>query len=139
MTATDHMQKCYLVCLQADFVVVCLSSAYLRDIQGTEKNGRSHGAGSRASKGTLQAAYIFHLMEEEYHTTGRCSRFVPLYMEGASCDAGPSWLTSHLTYHWPRQYKDLLWMLTKPEDRIKQRSRASPQKGHLALKVNGVH
>ena len=134
------------VCLQADFVLVCLSPLYLEEVKGLDnaatplapKVTKAPATSSKWSKGALHSAYIYQLMREEYQNMGRCSRFVPLYMEGSPCDAGPSWLTSHLSYQWPRQYKDLLWMLTKPEDRIKQKSKLSPQKGHNALKTNGL-
>ena len=135
------------VCLQADFVLVCLSPLYLQEVTGLDnaatplapKVSKAAATCSKWAKGVLHAAHIYQLMREEYQSTGRCSRFVPLYMEGSACQAGPTWLTSHLCYHWPRQYKDLLWMLTKPEDRIKQKSRPSPQKANNALKANGLH
>ena len=127
--------------VQADFVLVCLSPLYMQEIRGSESSNShvsSSSSSSRGGKGPLHTAYVYQLMEEEFQATRRCSRFVPLFMEGSAGVAGPSWLTSHLSYHWPRQYKDLLWMLTKPEDRIKQRSRTSPQNGH-EFKVNGHH
>ena len=147
--------------LQADFVLVCLSPQYLQEVKGLDsaagpppgprstKPTPSSSAASAASSGklskggALHSTYIYQLMQEEFQRVGHCTRFVPLYMEGSACREGPAWLTGHVAYHWPRQYKDLLWMLTKPEDRIKQRSSRSspsPQKGHSnALKANGLH
>ena len=43
----------------------------------------------------------------------------------------PDWLVSPynpLVYVWPKQYKDLLWMLTKPEKRIPVTSRNVPDR-----------
>lgn len=103
---------------KADFILVCLSPQYVREIQMVSK-------ASDANSQTWQhAAHIYHLMQQEYERTRRTSRFVPLFFEGLKLEGTPSWLTHHLVYHWPQQYKDLLWMLTKPEERIKPRSKA---------------
>ncbi|XP_025084931.1 uncharacterized protein LOC112558602 isoform X2 [Pomacea canaliculata] len=103
---------------EADFILVCLSPQYVREIQMVSK-------ASDANSQTWQhAAHIYHLMQQEYERTRRTSRFVPLFFEGLKLEGTPSWLTHHLVYHWPQQYKDLLWMLTKPEERIKPRSKA---------------
>ncbi|XP_076471273.1 uncharacterized protein LOC143301108 [Babylonia areolata] len=144
---------------EADFVLVFLSPLYLQEIRAADNHHHHHHCHPKPSnsnnnnnnskageKGSLHAAYIYQLMQEEYLSSKTCSRFVPLYMDESLCGQGPPWLTGHLSYQWPRQYKDLLWMLTKPEDRIRQRARPSLDKGHhhggggvLRDKVNGRH
>ncbi|KAK7471747.1 hypothetical protein BaRGS_00035629, partial [Batillaria attramentaria] len=118
---------------EADFILVCISPQYLREIEMADTSVSA--AASADSSGLLHAAHIYRLMQEEFQRTGKCSRFVPLYFEGSSSGQGPSWLTRQLVYyHWPRQYKDLLWMLTKPEERIKQRP---TQRNHSTASMNG--
>ena len=70
----------------------------------------------------LQTKQIYRLMYREYlQNNHKPGRFVPLLFQGMSDDLIPEWMMyaySKLVYVWPVQYKDLLWMLTKPEDRV---------------------
>lgn len=120
---------------EADFILVCISPQYLREIEISDTSPTAQINGS-SSSGLLHAAYIYQLMLDEYQVSGRCTRFVPLSFEGSCKGQGPGWLTGQLVYHWPRQYKDLLWMLTKPEERIKQRPKTG-SRNHSSASMNG--
>lgn len=109
---------------------MCLSPQYLQEIQTI------NSARITDPRGLLHAAHVYLLMHEEYQKTSRCSRFVPITFEGSENLQCPTWLTRNQKYHWPQEYKDLLWMLTKPEDRIKQQKFAVDRR-HAVLKVNG--
>ena len=112
------------VCLsfQADFVLVCLSTLYLEIIQSALNKSSPVEWPPEAMHGPA----ICQLMFYELSGTGSHARIILLVMDGSSSlkKAVPPWLKSQLSYFWPGQYKDLLWTLTKPEDRIKQRSTA---------------
>lgn len=133
---------------EADFILVCLSPFYLQEMKRVDAETKSANSkqplttkgvnsnSNRSPREILHASQIYKLMCDEYQRTNCCSRFVLLYVEGSPRDGYPAWLTDCLVYNWPHQYKDLLWMLTKPEERIKQRpssSRTSPTKGHRGL------
>ncbi len=62
-------------------------------------------------------------MENEYRTKSKNTRFIPVMFEGISSELLPNWLQNSLKYHWPSQFKDLLWMLTRPEERIKPKAK----------------
>lgn len=70
----------------------------------------------------LHTKQIYRLMYREYVQSGqRCMRFVPLIFPGMTQEIIPPWMLdtyNRLFYFWPKQYKDLLWMLTKPENRV---------------------
>lgn len=84
----------------------------------------------RSSK--LHTKDIYRLMHREYmQSNHRPQRFVPLVFPGMSQDIIPSWLIDSNNkpyYFWPEQYKDLLWMLTKPENRVPDRTLKSDSK-----------
>ena len=134
--------------LQADFVLVCLSPFYLQEMKYADKNANNPGMPSshRPSQEVLHAPEIYQLMVKEYqrdNTRGdqarsSRSRFVPLYMDGGNCEKGPAWLTGNLSYMWPSQYKDVLWMLTKPEERIKLKSISQSSSPASSISSNGM-
>jgi len=69
----------------------------------------------------LHTKHIYRLMYREYIQNGhRCARFVPLIFPGMSENLIPKWMLdqNRRFYLWPKEYKDLLWMLTKPENRV---------------------
>ena len=82
----------------------------------------------------LHTKQIYRLMYREYLQSGsRCTRFIPLLFQGITRDLIPDWLGhlySPLVYSWPSQYKDLLWMLTKPEKRIPITNRNMPDRSN---------
>ena len=82
------------------------------DSDGEEQLDRSH---------RLHTKQIYRLMYSEYAQNQCTQRFVPLVFPGMTKDLIPHWLieTNNKPYYkWPEQYKDLLWMLTKPENRV---------------------
>lgn len=70
----------------------------------------------------LHTKHIYRLMYREYIQSGnRCTRFVPVIFPGMSEDFIPKWMRdpqNRRFYQWPGEYKDLMWMLTKPENRV---------------------
>lgn len=69
----------------------------------------------------LHTKSIYKLMHREYVQNGRCTRFVPLLFPGMPENIIPKWMLDPQNkryYSWPKEYKDLLWMLTKPENRV---------------------
>ncbi|XP_067654809.1 uncharacterized protein [Haliotis asinina] len=99
---------------ESDFILVCPSAKYKSEIEAQEqcKNGMM-------PESQLHTRYIYSLMLKEYKDHARNTRFVPVLFKSSDEQYLPSWLQRTLKYSWPSQYKDLLWMLTRPEDRIK--------------------
>ena len=80
----------------------------------------------------LHTKQVYRLMRREFLQRGpRSLRFIPLLFQGIPQDLIPDWLVNPynpLVYNWPSQYKDLLWMLTKPEKRIPVTNRNIPDR-----------
>ncbi|XP_046364939.1 uncharacterized protein LOC124141086 [Haliotis rufescens] len=99
---------------ESDFILVCPSAKYKTEIEAQElsKNGMM-------PESQLHTRYIYAQMLKEYRQHEKNTRFVPVLFQDSDELYLPSWLKKTLKYSWPSQYKDLLWMLTRPEDRIK--------------------
>ncbi|XP_050409080.1 uncharacterized protein LOC126824021 isoform X2 [Patella vulgata] len=99
---------------EADFILVCPSKKYHKD---TCDDSRSKDS---SSSDGLHTKFIYDMMYREFIQNGNNNkRFVPVILEGTSHDDLPRWLLNQtVKYTWPSQYKDLLWMLTRPEERI---------------------
>lgn len=125
---------------EADFILVVISPKYKRDVETCDMDNDADDSDSMDSDDNrqlenshqLHTKQIYRLMYREYLQVGsRSMRFIPLLFEGIKRDLIPDWLVnpySPLVYDWPKQYKDLLWMLTKPEKRIPVTSRNVPER-----------
>lgn len=116
---------------EADFILVVMSPKYRMEADSCEMENDADDSESVDSDGEnnldnrpyrLHTKNIYRLMYREYVQSGqRCMRFVPLVFPGMTQDIIPAWMLdtyNRLFYYWPKQYKDLLWMLTKPENRV---------------------
>ncbi|XP_045176963.1 uncharacterized protein LOC123537344 [Mercenaria mercenaria] len=116
---------------EADFILVVMSPKYRMEADSCEMENDADDSDSVDSDGEndlnvrpyrLHTKNIYRLMYREYVQSGqRCMRFVPLIFPGMTQDIIPAWMLDNyngLFYYWPKQYKDLLWMLTKPENRV---------------------
>ncbi|ESO91556.1 hypothetical protein LOTGIDRAFT_233367 [Lottia gigantea] len=92
---------------EADFVLVCSSKKYKENIN------------AKINTDGLHTKFIYELIYDEFKEKGN-HRCVPVILDGTSQSDIPTWLQSSMKYIWPSQYKDLLFMLTKPEQRITQ-------------------
>ncbi|KAK6189808.1 hypothetical protein SNE40_001798 [Patella caerulea] len=99
---------------EADFILVCPSKKYHRDTCDDSR------AKDSSSSDGLHTKFLYDMMYREFTQNGNINkRFVPVILEGTSHDDLPRWLLNQtVKYTWPSQYKDLLWMLTRPEERI---------------------
>ncbi|XP_060573968.1 uncharacterized protein LOC132731736 [Ruditapes philippinarum] len=116
---------------EADFILVVMSPKYRMEADSCEMENDADDSDSVDSDGEndlnnrpyrLHTKNIYRLMYREYiQSSQRCNRFVPLLFPGMVQDIIPNWMLDNynsLFYYWPKQYKDLLWMLTKPENRV---------------------
>ncbi|XP_064602096.1 uncharacterized protein LOC135468023 [Liolophura sinensis] len=106
--------------MAADFVLLCVSPLYKQQTQSSN-NGSSLDCNPLQDplQDSIHTTYIYKLMQSEFVRLGsRNKRFIPLVFPGATRDDVPTWLRNTLIYQWPSQYKDLLWMLTKPQDKV---------------------
>ncbi|OWF47967.1 uncharacterized protein LOC110453712 [Mizuhopecten yessoensis] len=99
---------------EADFVLVCVSPNYLTEATCMAENNES----------ALHTAYVYQLMESEIQNGGAEieTRFIPIMFDGSRPEDIPKLMHHRLSYHWPKQYRDLLWYLTKPETRTKTKA-----------------
>ncbi|XP_041367667.1 uncharacterized protein LOC121382208 [Gigantopelta aegis] len=112
--------------VEADFVLVCVSKKYRADLENND--------GDSFSDNKLHTKYIYKLMVGEHDTNQhRSLRYVPVLMEGVTHDLIPGWLQQTTVYRWPVQYKDLLWMLSKPEERINPRTKSYSQYNNMGV------
>ncbi|KAL5006974.1 hypothetical protein ScPMuIL_015780 [Solemya velum] len=104
---------------EADFILVCVSSKYRMEVeQGDMEEDYS-------TENSLHTKYIYKLMHTEFvQKNSNNKRFVPLIFDNATRSDVPRWLQSLIVYKWPQDWKDLMWMLTKPEERIKPQSKS---------------
>ncbi|CAL1541160.1 unnamed protein product [Lymnaea stagnalis] len=119
---------------EADFILVCVSPKYIQDISNKVPPKVTQGNGRH-----LHAWEIFDFMKNEYFdnlrhcaaTNGQGvqpSRLVPLLFGGMQADALPQWMTRNRpSYIWPKEYLDLAWMLTNPQERIKSRRQGAEE------------
>lgn len=136
----DRVGWCQKRFEEADFILVIISPKYRRDVQTCDTDNDADDSDSMDSDDNrqqenphqLHTKQIYRLMYREYLQNGsRGTRFIPLLFQGMTRDYIPDWLVSPynpLVYVWPKQYKDLLWMLTKPEKRIPVTSRNVPDR-----------
>ncbi|XP_060072373.1 uncharacterized protein LOC132552240 [Ylistrum balloti] len=99
---------------EADFVLVCVSPNYLTEATCIVENNDS----------ALHTAYIYQLMESEIQSGGGDleTRFIPIMFDESRPEDIPKIMQHRLSYQWPKQYRDLLWYLTKPETRTKTKA-----------------
>ncbi|KAI8781215.1 hypothetical protein BgiBS90_018566 [Biomphalaria glabrata] len=113
--------------LWADFILVCVSPKYIQDIgdAGSRRNKNL----PQVSERKLHTKEIFSLMENEHlksngNGAARQVQIVPLMFGGMQPTGLPTWMTANRpVYRWPDQYLDLAWLLTKPQERIKESRR----------------
>ncbi|XP_033751524.1 uncharacterized protein LOC117335557 [Pecten maximus] len=110
----DKIEWCNQRFSEADFVLVCVSPNYLTEATCVVENNES----------ALHTAYIYQLMESEIQNGGADieTRFIPVMFDGARPEDIPKVMHHRLCYLWPKQYRDLLWYLTKPETRTKTKA-----------------
>lgn len=125
---------------EADFILVIISPKYRRDVEMCDMDNDADDSDSMDSDDNqrlenphqLHTKQIYRLMYRESLQSGsRSPRFIPLLFQGMTRNLIPNWLVNpynSLVYVWPKQYKDLLWMLTKPEKRIPITSRNVPDR-----------
>ena len=125
------LKNIFSFAFQADFILVVMSPKYRMEADSCEMENDADDSDSVDSDGEndlnnrpyrLHTKNIYRLMYREYiQSSQRCNRFVPLLFPGMVQDIIPNWMLdsyNNLFYYWPKQYKDLLWMLTKPENRV---------------------
>ncbi|KAK3592508.1 hypothetical protein CHS0354_013843 [Potamilus streckersoni] len=111
---------------EADFILICISKKYKEEMDAWDPED-SDGADADMEEendnlNQLNTKYIYKEMYEEYlRNNNHSNRFIPLLFDGVVVDDIPVWMQDMLRYEWPKQYKDLFWMLTKPEERVRQR------------------
>ncbi|WAR03008.1 CIKS-like protein [Mya arenaria] len=112
---------------EADFILVVLSPKYRRETDTFEMDNDADDSMDSDEEERSGQSYqlhtkkIYKLMCSEYTQSRSSQRFVPLVFPGMVKDLIPHWLIGSNNkpfYKWPDQYKDLLWMLTKPENRV---------------------
>ncbi|XP_035826577.1 uncharacterized protein LOC101850817 isoform X2 [Aplysia californica] len=104
---------------EADFILACITPAYLRDISHHQDNSEAR---LQAGRKRLHSLEIYQLMSAEFlnnqaSDSVHASRFVPLVFEPCVACALPPCLQQSQTYRWPHEYMDLVWMLSKPKER----------------------
>ncbi|KAH9504972.1 hypothetical protein Btru_061200 [Bulinus truncatus] len=110
---------------EADFILVCVSTKYLQDIDSNNKKNVHQGSDKK-----LHTKEIFGLLESEHSRNNGFSsskqiQIVPLLFGNMQASSLPNWMTANRpAYEWPKQYLDLAWMLTKPQERIKVSKRS---------------
>ncbi|KAJ8298654.1 hypothetical protein KUTeg_022714 [Tegillarca granosa] len=121
MTMTDKVGWLDQRFREADFILVCVSEGYKSDTDNYETE-----MSAEFSDDALHTKYLYKLMQAEYQDNGqRNLRFIPLLFENSEKEQIPTWLDNGLQYQWPGQYRDLLWFLTKPETRVKDRDKSN--------------
>lgn len=116
---------------EADFILAVMSQKYKREADSCELEHDAEDSESSDSNNEhnefpyqLHTKHIYRLMYSEYLQNGGSmgsTRFVPLLFKDVSRDIIPQWMLetcSKLVYHWPDEFKDLLWMLTKPDRHV---------------------
>ena len=102
--------------MQADFVLVCISQNY--NIEATSPPPVPET--EEAQKKVLHTSYVYELMQNELELNNdQNKRFIPLLFDGAKLDDIPVILQGSVMYNWPKQFRDVMWFLTKPDYRIK--------------------
>ncbi|CAG5120040.1 unnamed protein product [Candidula unifasciata] len=126
----EQLEWCRKKVLEADFVLVCISPRYLEDISPSSSTLPQN------NQRKLHTREIYELMNSEYLNnqhgydgeSNSCvtspPRFVPLLFPKMTHSHVPAWMMNGPAYMWPNQYKDLAWMLTKPQERIRGRKEA---------------
>ena len=105
--------ECFAVAPQSDFILACVTPTYLRDVSSlpSPQTGRKR----------LHSLEIYELMSQEYlnnQESQQPSRFVPLLFQPNQVSGLlPTCLRQNQAYHWPKDYKDLWWLLSKPKER----------------------
>ncbi|BFZ16163.1 hypothetical protein BsWGS_19202 [Bradybaena similaris] len=129
----EQLEWCRKKVLEADFILVCISPRYLEEISPASSTLPQN------SQRQLHTREIYELMNTEYlnnqhsydgeSNSGVTSpqRFVPLLFPKMTHSHVPAWMNNGPIYIWPQQYKDLAWMLTKPQERIRARKEASDE------------
>ncbi|XP_069132241.1 LOW QUALITY PROTEIN: uncharacterized protein [Argopecten irradians] len=114
MDSHDKLEWCNQRFAEADFVLVCVSPNYLTEATCIVENNEN----------ALHTAYIYQLMESEIQNGGTDldTRFIPVMFDRSRPEDIPKVMNHRLCYMWPKQYRDLLWYLTKPETRTKTKA-----------------
>lgn len=109
---------------EADFILVVISPKYKQEADSSkmENDARDDNNDDNECPYQLHTKDIYRLMYQEYVQIGsQDTRFIPLLFKGATRDIIPQWMLENgnkLVYNWPEQFKDLLWMLSKPDRHV---------------------